>query len=236
MPRWLGNARRTVWLVSDMLASAPQGTIPAVIITPGGRVRGRLRVPGDKSISHRYALLAALAHGTSTIRNYAPGADCASTLRCLRTLGVDVRTAPDGAEEAGSTVVVAGRGAGALGPAHERLDAGNSGTTMRLLAGILAARPFETTITGDASLQRRPMQRIVGRRGRMGACVRPAGCSPPAPRPPVGPHPPARPAPARRASSAAPRCAARRTSRRWPAPRSRARSCWPGCTPRARRR
>ena len=148
-------------------------------ITPGGRVRGRLRAPGDKSISHRYALLAALADGTSTIRNYAPGADCASTLRCLRTLGVDVRTAPDGAGDAGPTVVVAGRGAGALGPTHERLDAGNSGTTMRLLAGILAARPFETTITGDASLQRRPMQRIVDPLERMGASIRTAGGRPP---------------------------------------------------------
>lgn len=150
-----------------------------MIITPGGRVRGRLRVPGDKSISHRYALLAALAEGTSTIRNYAPGADCASTLCCIRMLGVDVRTAPDGAGDAGPTVTVDGRGAGALGPAHERLDAGNSGTTMRLLAGILAARPFETTITGDASLQRRPMQRIVDPLERMGANIRTAGGRPP---------------------------------------------------------
>ena len=148
-------------------------------ITPGGRVRGRLRVPGDKSISHRYALLAALADGASTIRNYAPGADCASTLRCLRTLGVEIRTEPDAAGEAGPTVTVGGRGAGALGPAHEKLDAGNSGTTMRLLAGILAARPFETTITGDASLRRRPMQRIVDPLERMGARIRTAGGRPP---------------------------------------------------------
>lgn len=140
-------------------------------ILPGGRIRGRLRVPGDKSISHRYALLAALADGTSTIRNYAPGADCASTLRCLRTLGVDVRVEPEGAGDDGATVVVAGRGTGGLGPARERLDAGNSGTTMRLLAGILAGCPGEATITGDASLRRRPMQRIVDPLERMGARV-----------------------------------------------------------------
>lgn len=139
-------------------------------ISPGGRVRGRLRVPGDKSISHRYALLAALADGTSTIHNYAPGADCASTLRCLQGLGVDIRTAPE--NDGGRTVIVEGRGAHGLGPAPETLDAGNSGTTMRLLAGILAARPFESTITGDASLRRRPMRRIVDPLERMGARIR----------------------------------------------------------------
>ena len=168
-----------MWAVWDMLASAPQGTITGVQITPGGRVRGRLQVPGDKSISHRYALLAALADGTSTIRNYAPGADCASTLRCLRMLGVAVRTAPDDAGDAGPTVIVEGRGGGAIGPAQEQLDAGNSGTTMRLLAGLLAARPFETAITGDASLRRRPMQRIVAPLERMGARIRTAGGRPP---------------------------------------------------------
>ena len=152
---------------------------PAVTITPGGPVRGRLRVPGDKSISHRYALLAAVADGASTIRNYAPGADCGSTLRCLGMLGVDIRTEPAGAGDDGVTVIVNGRGPGGLGPARELLDAGNSGTTMRLLAGILAGCPGEATITGDASLRRRPMQRIVDPLQRMGARIRTAGGRPP---------------------------------------------------------
>ena len=151
---------------------------PAVTISPGGPVHGRLRVPGDKSISHRYALLAALADGTSTIGNYAPGADCASTLRCLRTLGVDVQVEPGGGG-GGATVTIAGRGLGGLQPAAAALDAGNSGTTMRLLAGILAGHPFESTITGDASLRRRPMRRIVDPLERMGAQIRTDGGRPP---------------------------------------------------------
>ena len=150
---------------------------PAVTISPGGPVHGQLRVPGDKSISHRYALLAALADGTSTIGNYAPGADCASTLRCLRTLGVDVQVEPGGG--GGATVTIAGRGLGGLQPAAAALDAGNSGTTMRLLAGILAGHPFESTITGDASLRRRPMRRIVDPLERMGARIRTDGGRPP---------------------------------------------------------
>ena len=152
--------------------------MPAVTISPGGPVRGRLRVPGDKSISHRYALLAALADGTSTIRNYAPGADCASTLRCLRALGADIRVEPGGAG-GGATVTIAGRGPGGLRPAAAALDAGNSGTTMRLLAGILAGHPFETEITGDASLRRRPMRRIVEPLERMGARIGTDGGRPP---------------------------------------------------------
>ena len=150
----------------------------AVTIDPAGCVRGRLRVPGDKSISHRYALLAALAAGTSTIANYAPGADCAATLRCLRALGVDVRA---GTPAAGgpATVTVHGRGPGGLQAPATVLDAGNSGTTMRLLAGVLAGQPFESVITGDASLRRRPMQRIVDPLGRMGARIGTADGRPP---------------------------------------------------------
>ncbi len=147
-----------------------QAATPAVTISPGGPVHGRLRVPGDKSISHRYALLAALADGTSSIGNYAPGADCASTLQCLRALGVDIRLEPSGAG-GGATVTIAGRGPGGLLPAAAALDAGNSGTTMRLLAGILAGHPFDSTITGDASLRRRPMRRIVEPLERMGGHI-----------------------------------------------------------------
>ena len=148
----------------------------AVTVDPAPCVRGRLRVPGDKSISHRYALLAALAEGASTIRNYAPGADCAATLRCLRTLGVDARRAPGGEPDA---VTVVGRGPAGLRAPSNTLDAANSGTTMRLLAGVLAARPFDSEITGDDSLRQRPMQRIVDPLERMGACIRTVDGRPP---------------------------------------------------------
>ena len=150
----------------------------SVTIRPGGCVGGRLRVPGDKSIAHRYALLAALAEGVSTIRNYAPGADCASTLRCLRALGVDIREAA-GERGDGPTVTVAGRGLHGLRGTAAALDAGNSGTTMRLLAGVLCGHPFTTTITGDASLRRRPMQRIVDPLERMGARIATSDGRPP---------------------------------------------------------
>ncbi len=150
----------------------------AVTIDPVRCVRGRLRVPGDKSISHRYALLAALAEGTSTIGNYAPGADCGATLRCLRALGVDIRTGTPTAGRA-ATVTVHGRGPDGLQAPATVLDAGNSGTTLRLLAGVLAAQPFESVITGDASLRRRPMRRIVDPLGRMGARIGTADGRPP---------------------------------------------------------
>ena len=147
--------------------SAPPST--SVTVEPARRLRGRLRVPGDKSISHRYALLAALAGGTSTISGYSTGADCRSTLRCLRALGVDIEETAETGET--STVTVAGRGIGAFVRPAQALDAGNSGTTMRLLAGILAGHPFDTVLTGDASLQRRPMRRIIDPLQRMGGHV-----------------------------------------------------------------
>jgi 3-phosphoshikimate 1-carboxyvinyltransferase len=134
-------------------------------VTPARRLRGRLRVPGDKSIAHRYALLAALAEGRSTLAHFAPGADCQSTLACLRTLGVEIEdTAP-------GTVTVLGRGFGQLRSPAAPLDAGNSGTTMRLLAGVLAGHPFASTMTGDASLSKRPMRRVIAPLERMGARI-----------------------------------------------------------------
>ena len=155
--------------------SAPPST--SVTVEPARRLRGRLRVPGDKSISHRYALLAALAGGTSTISGYSTGADCRSTLRCLRALGVDIEETAETGET--STVTVAGRGIGAFVRPAQVLDAGNSGTTMRLLAGILAGHPFDTVLTGDASLQRRPMRRIIDPLRRMGGHVDSADGRPP---------------------------------------------------------
>jgi 3-phosphoshikimate 1-carboxyvinyltransferase len=137
----------------------------AATITPARSVRGRLRVPGDKSISHRYALLAALADGRSELTNYSPGADCQSTIACLRGLGVSIEQRADGA------VTVLGRGSAGLRSAAGPLDAGNSGTTMRLLAGIVAGCSFSSSLVGDASLSRRPMRRVIEPLERMGARI-----------------------------------------------------------------
>jgi 3-phosphoshikimate 1-carboxyvinyltransferase len=137
--------------------------LPAATVAPARRLRGRLTVPGDKSIAHRYALLAALADGSTTLTHFAPGADCRSTLACLRGLGVEVVEGSDG------TVTLLGRGFGQLRSPVAPLDAGNSGTTMRLLAGVLAGQPFSTTMIGDASLSRRPMRRVMAPLERMGA-------------------------------------------------------------------
>jgi 3-phosphoshikimate 1-carboxyvinyltransferase len=145
------------------------GSAQSVVVQPTPRVRGRVRPPGDKSISHRYALFAALAEGISTLRGYSTGADCASTLNCLRGLGVVVDVI--GRDAAGLQLRVAGRGLrGFLAPSGG-LDAGNSGTTIRMLAGVLSAQPFATQIAGDASLNKRPMRRIIVPLERMGARV-----------------------------------------------------------------
>jgi 3-phosphoshikimate 1-carboxyvinyltransferase len=142
---------------------------PAVTVQPVSRVRGEVRPPGDKSISHRYALLSAVADGVSTIRGYSTGADCWSTVSCLRALGVSIDQT--GASTEGVTLRVSGRGLGGLLPSAATLDAGNSGSTMRMLAGLLAAHPFTTAITGDSSLRQRPMRRIVVPLERMGARI-----------------------------------------------------------------
>ena len=134
-------------------------------VVPTARAQGRVRVPGDKSISHRYAMLGAIADGESTIRGYSPGADCAATLECLRGLGVAIQRSSDGA------IVMAGRGVGGLRAPASPLDALNSGTTMRLLSGIAAGHAFKTVITGDGSLRRRPMGRIIDPLTRMGARI-----------------------------------------------------------------
>jgi 3-phosphoshikimate 1-carboxyvinyltransferase len=133
------------------------------IVPRVSRVSGRLRVPGDKSISHRYAMLAAIADGESHLTGYAPGADCASTLACLAALGAGVTR--------GDTLTIRGLGLGGLRAPAGPLDAANSGTSMRLLAGLLAAHPFRTIIGGDASLSRRPMRRVIAPLTRMGASI-----------------------------------------------------------------
>jgi 3-phosphoshikimate 1-carboxyvinyltransferase len=131
-------------------------------IEPSPSFHGRFRLPGDKSISHRAALFGALAEGTTEVQNYSSAADCESTLRCLRALGVTVR-------REGLHVTVEGRGPEAWTPPPGDLDAGNSGTTLRLLAGALAGRPFRTVLTGDESLRRRPVERVAAPLRAMGA-------------------------------------------------------------------
>ena len=139
-----------------------------MLIKPAGRLRGRLRVPGDKSVSHRAAMLAALAEGRTRVENFSSSADCASTLDALRGLGV-------GVEREGSVVTIEGAGRDGAQPLFRQpsaaLDCGNSGTTMRLLAGLLAAQPFASVLTGDESLSGRPMRRVIEPLERMGARV-----------------------------------------------------------------
>jgi 3-phosphoshikimate 1-carboxyvinyltransferase len=133
-------------------------------ISPAAAITGDIVLPGDKSISHRYALIAAIAEGQTRIRNYSTGADCRSTLGCVRALGIEV-------EGAGTEVVIRGRGLEGLREAAHDLDAGNSGSTIRMLSGILAAQPFRTRIGGDDSLSGRPMRRIMRPLAEMGASI-----------------------------------------------------------------
>jgi 3-phosphoshikimate 1-carboxyvinyltransferase len=137
------------------------------IVAPGGMINGVVELPGDKSISHRYAILAALAEGPSEIRNYASAADCASTLECLRRLGVEINVTPE-------RVRILGNGLDGLKESRKDLDAENSGTTMRLLSGVLSGQLFKTTITGDSSLRRRPMRRVMDPLRQMGAEIKSA--------------------------------------------------------------
>ena len=132
------------------------------IIRPARNVLGSLRLPGDKSISHRYAMLGGFAKGTSRFTNFSTGADCASTLACMEALGAQVRRLEDGSVE------VTGVG-GHVTPSDRPLDCGNSGSTMRMISGLLAPQDGRFTLTGDASLSRRPMERIRKPLAAMGA-------------------------------------------------------------------
>jgi 3-phosphoshikimate 1-carboxyvinyltransferase len=134
-------------------------------ISPGGTIDGVVELPGDKSISHRYALIAALAEGRSEILNYSTAADCRSTLGCLRRLGVETDLTRE-------RLRISGQGLGGLQAPRRSLDAENSGTTIRMLAGVLAGQSFTSTLTGDASLRSRPMRRVVEPLRKMGAEIR----------------------------------------------------------------
>jgi len=143
------------------------------IIRPARTISGSLEVPGDKSISHRYAMLASLAEGSSEITHFSAAADCRSTLDCFTRLGVKV-------DIQGDQVRITGLGLEGLRRPRGTLDAGNSGTTMRMLAGILAGQEFRSTIDGDASLRQRPMRRVMDPLTQMGAKIhaREGGFSP----------------------------------------------------------
>ena len=133
---------------------------------PARNVRGSVDLPGDKSISHRYAMLAALADGPSRLENFSTGADCASTLGCLRSLGVNWEHKRD----TGNVIEVQGSGLSLTAPSHP-LDCENSGSTIRMLSGILAGQRFSSEMAGDESLSRRPMERVIKPLTLMGARI-----------------------------------------------------------------
>ncbi len=147
-----------------MLETAPQHTTTERIIQPARNLSGALRLPGDKSISHRYGLLSGLAEGTSTFSNFSTGADPSSSLSCVAALGAKVEWLEDG------RVSVTGVG-GKFTPPSSPLDCGNSGSTMRMIAGLLAAQTGEFTLVGDESLTRRPMERVRKPLSQMGARI-----------------------------------------------------------------
>ncbi|MBE2294977.1 MAG: 3-phosphoshikimate 1-carboxyvinyltransferase [Phycisphaerales bacterium] len=135
------------------------------VVEPGGALRGRLRVPGDKSISHRAIMFGALAEGTTSVGGFLEGEDCLATLRAFRAMGVSI----DGPDQ--GRVTVHGVGLHGLRDPGEPLDMGNSGTSMRLMSGLLAGQAFDTVLTGDASLRRRPMRRVTEPLTQMGAWI-----------------------------------------------------------------
>src|SRR5262252_2817766 len=135
------------------------------VIRPARRIRGSVQLPGDKSISHRYAMLAGIAEGPSRLENYSTGADCASTLGCMRALGVSWQRK---AEQ--NVIEIQGKGS-ALSAPTTSLDCGNSGSTMRMLSGIVSGQSFTSEMIGDESLSRRPMERVIKPLSAMGARI-----------------------------------------------------------------
>lgn len=135
-----------------------------MLITPITKLEGTFSIPSDKSISHRSVMFGSLALGTTHISNFLMGDDCLSTINCFRKLGVNIQIEED-------TVTVEGKGLHGLTPSEDILDCGNSGTTVRLISGILSGQAFSTTLTGDASIQKRPMKRIIKPLSEMGATL-----------------------------------------------------------------
>ena len=137
-----------------------------VVVRPAHNLRGSVELPGDKSISHRYGMLSGIAEGPSRIENYSTGADCASTLGCMRAMGVNWERKSEGH----NVIEVQGRGLALAAPATP-LDCGNSGSTMRMLSGIVAGQSFTSEMIGDESLSRRPMERVINPLSAMGAQI-----------------------------------------------------------------
>jgi 3-phosphoshikimate 1-carboxyvinyltransferase len=171
------NLRYIKFMPHDSKADSQQDG-SNVIVRPAREVRGVIRIPGDKSISHRYAMLAAIAEGTSRFQNFSAARDCASTLDCVAKLGSEWKPlqSEDGDGEIGDGTIGGGavevRGIGSqLKAPTEALDCGNSGSTMRMLSGILAGQPFTSQLFGDESLSRRPMARIIKPLLEMGAKI-----------------------------------------------------------------
>ncbi|MBE5869710.1 MAG: 3-phosphoshikimate 1-carboxyvinyltransferase [Lachnospiraceae bacterium] len=141
---------------------------------PCSRLRGEVTIPGDKSISHRAVMFGALAEGTTEVTNFLQGADCLSTIDCFRRLGIDIENTPE-------RILIHGKGLHGLKKPDAELYTGNSGTTTRLISGILAGQDFDVTLNGDASIQKRPMRRIMEPLGQMGAeisSIRGNDCAP----------------------------------------------------------
>lgn len=145
-----------------------------MIITKCRSLKGEVTIPGDKSISHRSVMFGSIAKGTTEVHHFLQGADCLSTIDCFRKMGVSIENRND-------RVIVNGNGLRGLKAPSEILDCGNSGTTTRLISGILAAQSFSCTLTGDASIQKRPMDRVITPLSLMGAKIRSlngSGCAP----------------------------------------------------------
>src|ERR1700761_4184543 len=141
-----------------------RASVPTLTVRQARHIGGEISVPGDKSLSHRAVLFSSLANGETVITNFLPGEDCVCTMRAMQAMGVTIET------DSQTRLLVPGS-AGKLKPPLEPLDCGNSGTAMRLMAGVLAGQPFKSRLVGDASLSGRPMKRIVDPLTSMGAKI-----------------------------------------------------------------
>ena len=135
-----------------------------MIFKKSSLLKGEVAIPGDKSISHRAVMLGALAEGTTRISHFLEGADCLSTIDCFRKMGIEIQHTPE-------EILIHGKGLHGLSAPASILDVGNSGTTTRLISGILAGQTFTSELTGDASIQKRPMKRIITPLNNMGASI-----------------------------------------------------------------
>lgn len=145
-----------------------------MILKKANALKGEIHIPGDKSISHRAVMFGSLSSGITEVTNFLQGADCLSTISCFQKMGIEIDNTPE-------KITIHGKGLHGLQAPSQVLDAGNSGTTTRIISGILAGQNFETTLTGDASIQKRPMKRIMEPLSQMGASITSIngnGCAP----------------------------------------------------------